>query len=230
MARKSSATSVRAEQAMWQVIGALALTTVVSLLLLLLRILVTHSLRYAYLPWNLFLGVLPLVFAVWLRENLRVHPWNHWQNIGLSLLWLGFLPNSFYIISDLIHLTNTGPTAMLYDAAMLVSYILNGLVFGYASLSIVHWELLKRTSAKIAHSLVVIALLASSFAIYLGRYQRWNSWDVVLHPAGLLFDISSRVINPVLHGDTFIVTGVFFILLGSVYLVIYKVAVLIRRV
>lgn len=229
MARKQSEDPKGVEQIVWQVIGALALMSAVSMMLLILRILVTHSLRYSYLPWNLFLGLLPLVFAVWLRENLRVRSWRHWQNIALSLLWLGFLPNSFYIISDLIHLRNTGPTAMVYDVAMLASFILSGLVFGYLSLGLVHWELLKRTVAKKAHGIIAVVLLASSFAIYLGRYQRWNSWDVVLHPAGLLFDVSSRVINPALHGDTFIITGVFFVLLSSVYLVLYKLVILIRK-
>lgn len=68
------------------------------------------------------------------------------------------------------------------------------------------------------------ALLLSSFAIYLGRYLRWNTWDIIINPAGLIFDVSDRIINPGTYSLTFIVTAVFFVVLGSAYAVVYRLA------
>jgi len=64
--------------------------------------------------------------------------------------------------------------------------------------------------------------VASGFAIYIGRFLRWNTWDVVVNPAALLFDLSERVINPIAHAETYLITFVFAIILGSTYAVIYE--------
>ena len=49
--------------------------------------------------------------------------------------------------------------------------------------------------------------------------MRWNSWDVLLNPAGILFDISDKLIHPLTNLDMFTTTLSFFILLGSLYIV-----------
>jgi uncharacterized membrane protein len=64
---------------------------------------------------------------------------------------------------------------------------------------------------------VAVVLLVCSLAIYIGRDLRWNSWDVMLSPAGLLFDLSARLIHPSEYRTVFAVAGGFFILLFGVY-------------
>jgi uncharacterized membrane protein len=184
----------------------------------------SHSGQYWYLVWNLILAWLPLLFAVWLVRLLPRYSWSGWQGVILTLVWLGFLPNSFYISSDLIHLANLGAPNLLYNAVMFMSFAFNGLALGFISLYLIHVELLKRLSIRGTHVTVALILLLCSFAIYLGRDLRWNTWSVITSPFGVLFDITDRFVNPRAHPETFTTTLAFFVLLGSMYIVIWNVA------
>jgi len=211
-----------------RVVYALLLSNGVSLLLLGLRILESETTRYWFLVWNLALGWLPLLFAWWLVSRVRRTRWLSWQNALLSVLWLGFLPNSFYLVSDLIHLRVTGEVSLLYDVVLFCSFIFNAYLAGFMSLYLLHRELLHRLQRQNAHTVVAAVLLACSFAIYLGRNLRWNTWDVLINPAGLLFDVSDRVVNPSLHPQSFVTTATFFVLLGSMYVVIWQLVEALR--
>ena len=140
----------------------------------------------------------------------------------LLAIWLGFLPNAFYIISDLIHLQSSGEASILYDIAMITSFVINGLILGYISVYVVHKQLLKYWSNKAVIAFLVTVFMACGFAIYIGRYLRWNTWDVLVNPFGILFDLTERIVNPVLHIQTYLVTLTFFGVLSSTYAVIYE--------
>jgi uncharacterized membrane protein len=197
--------------------------------LLLCRFLAGQSTRYWYMIWNLFLGWLPIIFAWWLRNWLRRGRWSSWQGIALTALWLGFLPNSFYIITDFIHLKPTGEVSLLFDAVLLTTFSLNGLILGLLSVSIVHTELKKRLAEKNTFLLLLIIFLLTSFGVYLGRYLAWNTWDILINPLGILFDISDRIINPLSYPTTFTTTGIFFVLLTTLYFMAYRLAAVLRR-
>jgi uncharacterized membrane protein len=201
---------------------ALGFSSAVSVFLFVSRAVHYDTHAYWFLNWNLFLAWLPLLFAWQLYRWTQTRPWLSWQGIVLTILWLGFLPNSFYLTSDLIHLQSTAVINVLYDTVMLLSFALNGLILGYISLYLVHSQLVKRIRPRAASITVAGVLLLCSFAIYLGRYLRWSSWDVIINPAGILFDVSDRIINPVSHPQTFVTTATFFLLLGSLYLVIWE--------
>ncbi len=205
-----------------EVLITLLLSSGVSIFLLSARMIVSSSTKFWFLSWNLFLAWIPLGFAYWLYVRTKKKAIPDWKDTIIGFFWLGFLPNSFYLISDLIHIQSSGEVSILYDTAMMISFVLNGLLLGYISLFIVHRILAKYSTEKFAYFIAQFVLLLCSFAIYLGRYLRWNTWDVFVNPAGLLFDVSDRVINPGSHSLTFVVTGVFFIVLGSTYAVIYR--------
>lgn len=205
-----------------EVLATLLVSSLVSVGLLAIRIVVTGTMRLSFLAWNLILAWLPLLFAWWLRRRLNKRRPMVWQDILIGMAWLGFLPNSFYLITDLIHLQSSGEVGLLYDTAMITSFVINGLLLGYTSLFIMH-QLMKRYVSRMqAYILAQFALLLSAFAIYLGRYLRWNTWDLVINPAGLLFDVSDRIINPGSHMLTFVVTSTFFVVLGATYAVVYR--------
>lgn len=197
-------------------------SSLVSVLLLVVRMIVAGNGRFGFMIWNLLLAWIPVVFALGFRLSLTKHRWSTWQNIALLILWLGFLPNSFYLMSDLIHLQSSGESSVLYDIAMMMSFIINGLILGFISIYIVHVQLLKKWSDRMILGFLAFVFLACGFAIYLGRYLRWNTWDIVLNPFGILFDLSERVVNPVLHIQTYVVTLTFFVLLSSTYAVVYQ--------
>jgi uncharacterized membrane protein len=137
----------------------------------------------------------------------------------ITLAWLFFLPNSFYVISGFVHLMDVPRTDIVLDVVMFSSFGLNGLILGYLSLFLVHGQLRKRLSARTSGLLVGSVLLLSSFAIYIGRDLSWNTWDVIVSPAGLLFDVSDRLMNAGAHPQLFTTTISFFVFLSSIYVV-----------
>lgn len=202
----------------------LALLSAVPCLLLISRMIASSSSRFGFLFWNLFLAAVPLIIAWWLAQRIPKFGWAKWQQVGLTLLWLSFLPNSFYIVTDLIHLRPNYEADLLFDIVLILSFITAGLVFGLISVFIVHKEIVKRVSQNRAYAWVGLIFLAVSFAVYLGRYTRWNTWDILLRPAGLLFDVSDRVVNPGLHAQTYQNTLVLFLLIFALYIFVWESA------
>lgn len=196
----------------------------VALALIIFRILRSDSTRFVFMIWNLFLAITPLLFSWWLVERLKSHPWLAPKQILISLGWLLFLPNSFYLVTDFIHLRPTFEASLVFDTVLFASFALCGLILGFTSLFMVHNQIKKRLNPTRTSLIIGLILLACSFAIYLGRFTRWNSWDVLLKPAGLLFDVSDRVVNPIAHYETYETTFIFFLLLASTYWVIWEVA------
>lgn len=212
-----------------QFLGMLALATLVTLGLFGVRALRNDSSEFSYLIWNLFLAWIPLLIALRLIRVLNTKIWSSWEAVALSLAWLLFLPNSFYIVSDFIHLQQIASVDVLYDAVMFTAFVYLGLTIGFTSLYLIHVELKKRLATRTSALLVGVALLLSSFAIYLGRDLRWNSWDVITNADGLLFDLSDRLLQPAGYGQILLTTGSFFALLASMYAVLWAAARLIRR-
>lgn len=205
-----------------RLLAALVVSNLLSVVLFVIRAVQAENIRYWFLLWNLVLAWVPLGIMLLLRRRLTVFRWIWWQNILLSFLWLGFLPNSFYLVSDLIHLYDSGEVSILYDSIMFLNFIFNGLVAGYASIYVLHTLLLKRFAAKRVHAFIAFIFMLCSFAIYLGRDLRWNTWDILVNPAGILFDVSERVINPLTHSDSYGITALLFVFIGSMYIVIWQ--------
>ena len=203
-------------------IVSIVLTCSVSLGLLVGRIIFSDSMRYIFLIWNLVLAIVPLLLAWWLVERLRTRSWLKWQQILITALFISFLPNAFYLITDFVHLRQTNEVNLYFDVVMLSSFVLNGIVLGFISIYIVHRELMKRFREQDALLVISIVFLLASFATYLGRFTRFNTWDILLRPAGLLFDVSDRFINPSRHTDTYVATMSLFIVLITTYLVFYS--------
>jgi uncharacterized membrane protein len=184
---------------------------------------------YLFLIFNMVLGFIPVILAWWLVERLKRKPWLSFGNIVLTLLWLGFLPNSFYVITDLIHAQTSIGIDLLYNIVLIFFCIFCSTVAGFISLYLIHVELYKRFYYRYVHLVIAFIFLLCSFAIYLGRFLRWNSWDVVVNPAGLLFDVTDSIASPSTHPDVFVTTVTFFLLLSSMYIVIWQVARALRR-
>lgn len=206
----------------WQFVLSLVLATFISLGLYGYAVLRNHGLVYSFLPWNLLLAWLPLAAAVVLVRLLRTRLWSSWSALAASFVWLLLLPNSLYLVSDFVHLQDAPRADLIYDAVMFTSFIYTALILGLTSLYMVHLELKKRFSTPSATSFVAVILLLCSFAIYIGRELRWNSWDILLSPAGLIFDVSERILSPADYPDMFVTVIGFFALFGGMYLVAWQ--------
>ncbi len=207
-----------------QFISALGMASLVSAGLFAYGAWRSHSLAYDYLLWNLVLAWLPLVFATRLLVVLRHKLWSSWEGLATSLLWLVFLPNSFYMISDFIHLREVGRGDVLYDAVLFTAFVGTGLALGFSSLYLVHRQLIRRFGNRAAGWWIALMLLICSIAIYIGRDLRWNSWDVLTNPGGLLFDIADRVQHPAAYPQMLVTIISFFVLLAGLYHLIWRAA------
>jgi uncharacterized membrane protein len=202
---------------------ALTISSLVGVGLCAVGMLRNYSFDFWYLPTNLALGLIPLLLAVWLRYVLKTHKWNSWLPLVLTFLWILFLPNSFYIVSDFIHLAETPRVDITQDIVMLAQFSFTGMAFGFIGMFMVHREFIKRAGERWAGVVAALLLFLCSFAIYLGRDLRWNSWDIVTQPVALLADISRHIFNPFAYPEAFIITWSFFISLGSVYFVLWQI-------
>lgn len=212
-----------------RLIAGVVVSCLTSVILLMIRVSASDSARYIFLLWNLVLAIIPVMLAWWLVVRVRQLGWFKWQQMLLSLVWLSFLPNSFYLVTDFIHLRTTNEASLFFDVIMLASFVVNGLMLGYIAIYLVHRELIRRFSESSSYKIVGIIFLLCSFATYLGRFTRWNTWDILLQPAGLIFDVSDRVINPGQHAETYLATGILFVFLSSVYVVIWEATRLISN-
>ncbi|HEX8348673.1 MAG TPA: DUF1361 domain-containing protein [Hymenobacter sp.] len=187
-----------------------------SLALITVRVFVTHKLTFVFLLWNLFLALIPFGLSTML--GLTVGPIRRRLLLPVGIVWLLFFPNAPYILTDLFHLEPRPGVPYWYDLGLILSCAWNGLMLAFASLLEMQGLVQRRLGAVTGWTFVTTALVLSSFGIYLGRYLRWNSWDVLTNPLMLFYDILNRVLNPLAYPRTYGVTVLFsiFLLLGYV--------------
>jgi uncharacterized membrane protein len=195
------------------------LTTIVCVTLVAFRVHYTSKVTFVFLIWNIFLALIPYMIStsLVLFQNRIEKRWLIWIPF---LAWLCFFPNAPYILTDLFHLKRRTDIPLWYDLALILFFAWNGLMLGYASLMDMQSVLATRFNMWIGWVASVASLLLAGFGIYLGRFLRWNSWDVISSPGGLLVDITTRVSDPAAHPRTFGVTLLFstFLVLGYVLL------------
>lgn len=185
------------------------------------RLLSTGVSRYWFVPENLLLAWLALIFGWLLVHSIERHGWLNWRSVGLTIFWMLFLPNAWYVMTDFIHVFETGEISYIYDIAMISTLTVTGFLLGFSSLFMVHRQLRKRLSSRASSILIGVVILLASFAIYLGRDLRWNSWDIITNPGGLILSITDRLINPFGFPRAFNVTAIFFVVIGVMYLAIW---------
>ncbi len=185
-----------------------------SVALITFRMVLTHRISFVFLLWNLFLALIPFGLSTMLglsagRLRARVL-------VPVGVAWLLFFPNAPYILTDLFHLEPRPGVPYWYDLALILSCAWNGLMLAYASLTDMQQLVARRLGAGAGWAFATVALLLSSFGIYLGRYLRFNSWDVLTNPITLFYDIVSRILHPTAHSGTWGVTLLYgvFLLIG----------------
>lgn len=190
--------------------------------LLIVRIIYSREFTFAFLVWNLFLAIIPYFFAATLMMKYRGQKLSKGVYI-LFALWLLFFPNAPYIITDFIHLRPRGIVPLWYDLILISSFAWDGIIVGLISLRIIHIFIKERGHKFIARCVVVVAIGMGSFGIYIGRYLRWNSWDVLAHPQALFYDIIGRLTNPFQHPRAYTMTVILWIFLFLLYIILKNI-------
>jgi len=170
------------------------------------RIVATGSLAFVFLAWNLFLAGLPLLLAY---ASARVHSTRPLFAVALAVGWLLFFPNALYLTTDLFHLRGRPPVPLWYDLLLLLSAAVNGGLYGLLSLRTMEPLLRRWTGPKAAPLAVFGALVLGGFGIYLGRYLRYNSWDVASAPHHLATDLWDMLRHPRRHLEVWAISGAF---------------------
>ena len=150
---------------------------------------------YEFLLWNAFLAWIPVFISTYLfwkiyEKKEKIQPVYFWI---LLAVWLLFLPNAPYLLTDFVHLVPRAGVPIWYDVMLLLSYSLLGLFqFEY---SLIHIrQVLRRRWHVVIHSwFVPFVIVLMSIGLYVGRFLRWNSWDILTQPLRLVSDTISVV-------------------------------------
>jgi uncharacterized membrane protein len=200
------------------IVASLAVLSLFVFAMMIARVLYTRTFEHTWIAWNLFLAWIPFVLALFVYARVR-SGMSRPTLLALGSLWLLFFPNAPYIVTDLKHIGRGGGIPVLYDVLLLSAAAWTGLLLGFTSLFLMHAVARRLLGVLSAWALVVGVLAASSFGIYLGRVQRWNSWDVFVRPGALLGQIANGF-----HAAPLALTVLLTSFLLASYLVFYSFA------
>lgn len=179
----------------------------------------TRSSTFLFLVWNLFLAWVPYLLSLLLPKLPK-----RWLAIPLLTVWLVFLPNAPYIVTDLMHVHYRTGIPLWYDMMMLFSFAWTGLLLGFLSLLDVQTYLEKNLGKRPGDLIISAVIVLCAFGVYIGRYQRWNTWDLLQAPYQLFWDVVGVLIHPMANlgtlGLAFVMGGV----LGVGYLTLRTLA------
>ena len=176
-----------------------------AVILNILRIIIWGKFSYLYLLWNILLAFVPYLISLMLTYFHKEDKLNNFFLILGSFFWLLFIPNAPYLITDFIHLDEVKHAPLLYDAFLLFSSALVGLLFGLFSISHIENLMKNKFSEKTTRIIMLILFVIIGFGIYLGRFLRFNSWDFftnhisIWSGISLLFSELGSVINVILY-------------------------------
>jgi len=199
----------------------LAFASAVGVALVFARMVWTENLRYSFLVWNLFLAWLPLLFALLVCELHRKGHTRNWTFASLSAVWLLFFPNAPYIFTDLIHLTTRFRGHFWVDLTLILICALTGLVLGFVSLYLMQSVVARMFGRVVSWMFIAVVAGLSSFGVYLGRFVRVNSWDVVTRPGKLYDGVHAWVSDPFAHSTSFAFPILFATFLFIAYVMLY---------
>jgi uncharacterized membrane protein len=190
----------------------LMLSVLFSMALLLVRFCYTRELTYCFYAWNTFLAVVPVLFSRALKQ---------WGLKAFLLLagWLAFFPNAPYLVTDLFHYSDKPPVPQWYDLVLVCSAAWNGLLLGVISLMQVERFLSAHLRGLWVKTFVLFSFFLCAYGVYIGRYLRLNSWEIVTDPGKIIGSLSAHLFHPGLWAFTLVFGAMF----GIIYLTLQQI-------
>lgn len=174
----------------------LILSSVLACAFLIFRIFYSGTYNYLNLLWNLILAWLPYIFSVLASSAFQTNRKRWWLILLLGILWLVFFPNSPYIVTDFYYLDPRPPVPLWFDISLIAIFAFTGCFLAIASLRSIHL-IIERVLGKIIGWIFALFTLGlASLGVYLGRFARYNSWDILLKPKTLFDEIIVNLLNP----------------------------------
>ena len=206
------------------IVGLLVAASLVCAGILGARMAYSHTAHYWFLSWNLALAWVPFVFAGLAYRSSASSRTLAWVLVvPAALVWLLFFPNAPYILTDFLHLGSMGDIVPgWYDVLMLYWFAWTGLMLGVVSLYLMQELVAGAAGRGVSWVFVVAASAAGSVGIYLGRFLRWNSWDLLRRPMPVAGDLLGKVTDPAtqprLLGFTLLFAALFLFIYVAVYI------------
>lgn len=177
-----------------------------SIITLMVRIKLNKSFFYLFLVWNVFLAIIPYAITMYLdtKSNLSKLKLSVW-----FLAWLTFLPNAPYIVTDLIHIKVGNNPLLWLDVLVVLSFALSGLFLFYLSLLDMQRLIKTQFERMPIEAIMLIIIFLCGFGVYLGRFLRYNSWEIISNPQVLISDIFNILLSPFNNSDVWFFTFVF---------------------
>ena len=200
----------------------LMLSVLFSLLLLGARMLYSNDINFIFLAWNLFLAFIPYVISKWLSN----HPlWiaSKWKFATFFLAWLLFIPNAFYIITDLFHIYHhSSRVPVWFNLLLILSFAWNGLIMGV--LSVRQMEKIMQSLWGRKHEWLFLypIMWLIALGVFIGRYLRFNSWDIITNPLSLIASIADILIHPVVYKNAWGMILCYSVFMTLLYLMIKR--------
>jgi uncharacterized membrane protein len=191
--------------------------TILAVILNILRVIIWGKFSFIYILWNIFLAFIPFIISSLLLSYTKIDKFKKTIFIIGIFFWLLFIPNAPYIITDFIHLGEIRAVPIIFDTFLLFSSASLGLIIGFHSFFHIEQIIKVKHSPRVTSIIMGLIILLISFGIYLGRFLRFNSWDIFINHTSLIKNIwkiftisSSRV-------EVFLYTLLFFFFLVLFY-------------
>ena len=196
------------------------------------RVAYTGERTWSFLMWNLFLAWVPLGAAVLFRFLSPKGALTFFRGLLLGILglvWFLFFPNAPYMVTDFIHINGREFFALTqgqwvfnrefllwYDLVMMTLFVMTALMTGFWSLFLMQKSVKENFGRPLSWLFSGFVLFIASFGIYLGRFIRWNSWDLVTNPKDLIKSVLGNF-----HDEALGFTLLFFAFLVLLYINFY---------
>jgi len=183
-----------------------------------LRIFLFGNTTFLYMFWNIFLAFVPfLISSILLLNTNKGNITKPIFIIGF-ILWFIFLPNAPYVITDFIHLGRIHNVPVMYDMFLLFASASVSLLMGLYSIMQMEKILLLKFTKKITNIIIIVTILFASFGVYLGRYLRFNSWDLFISHDSLFTSIWKIFTGSNNYANVYGYTLLFFIFIYTSYM------------
>jgi uncharacterized membrane protein len=107
------------------------------------------------------------------------------------------------------------------DLTLILSTALTGLVLGFLSLYLMQSVVRRRFGPLAGWAFIAIIAFLGSLGICLGRFLRFNSWDVLVRPVQLSRGIGASIVSPLTHPTSMAFPLLLATFLFVAYLILY---------
>ena len=200
-------------QSKFKTLSLITVALTFSIIVLMVRIKLNQSFFYLFLVWNIFLAIIPYAITMYLNTKSNI---SRFKLCFGFLVWLAFLPNAPYIVTDLIHIRIGNDNLLWLDVLVVLSFALSGLLLFYLSLLDMLTVIRNQTKKIPLETITLFIIFLCGFGVYLGRFLRYNSWEIISNPQVLITDVFKILVAPFQHLDAWLFTIGFggFLLVG----------------